>query len=77
MYQILKIQDELLRISQEEKKTVFDPRRALFICNKWDLIFEDEEEVFAAIHKILKKTFLGFESSKLLKLSARQVHIQK
>lgn len=63
-----------MRIREEEKKTVFDTRRAVFICNKWDLIYEDNEEVFATIKKTLKNTWTGFQMNKLLRLSAREVH---
>ncbi|VDI50571.1 Hypothetical predicted protein, partial [Mytilus galloprovincialis] len=69
---LLKIQEELVRIRDEEKKTVFDTRRAVFICNKWDLIYEDNQEVFATITKTLKNTWSGFQKNKLLKLSARE-----
>ncbi|XP_076090347.1 dynamin-like protein A [Mytilus galloprovincialis] len=69
--------DRLQRILDEQErricrgvKTVFDPRRAIFVCNKWDQMHEDEEKVFNHIKEKLSNKWTNFDSSKMYKISA-------
>ncbi|CAC5378024.1 unnamed protein product [Mytilus coruscus] len=69
--------DRLQRILDEQErrkcigvKSVFDPRRAIFVCNKWDQMHEDEEKVFHHIKGQLSKKWTNFDSSKMYKISA-------
>ncbi|XP_063419843.1 uncharacterized protein LOC134705000 [Mytilus trossulus] len=69
--------DRLQRILEEQEKrkcmgvkSVFDPRRAIFVCNKWDQMHEDEEQVFDHIKEKLSNKWTNFDSSKIYKVSA-------
>ncbi|CAG2201553.1 unnamed protein product [Mytilus edulis] len=69
--------DRLQRILDEQErricrgvKSVFDPRRAIFVCNKWDQMHEDEEKVFNHIKEKLSNKWTNFDSSKMFKISA-------
>lgn len=75
-HQILRIQRELARKGQEDKTcSYFDTGRAIFICNKWDQIPDDEEpdEIFQIISNKLKENWYGFNPEKLFKLSVSKV----
>ena len=60
---------------EDYKSAVFDPNRALFICNKWDQIHEDEEEVFLTVQTTLDQVWPSFKPEQLFVLSARDVNI--
>lgn len=62
-----------MKQNQEEHMSVFDPERAIFICNKWDQIHEEPDKVFQMVQDTLDECWIGFDPDKLYRLSARQV----
>ena len=69
---------QLVQQIYEEKNKHFNPRCALFLCNKWDLL-EDEykEDIEDNILKKLRECWPMISSKQLFPVSAsKQVSIQ-
>ncbi|KAL3880447.1 hypothetical protein ACJMK2_032684 [Sinanodonta woodiana] len=70
-------EDRLLHILRElkrldsEGKSVFDPKCAIFVCNKWDLVVKsgEEEKVWKDTLAKLQKGWPGVEESQIFKMS--------
>ncbi|KAL3880446.1 hypothetical protein ACJMK2_032683 [Sinanodonta woodiana] len=70
-------EDRLLHILRElkrldsEGKFVFDPKCAIFVCNKWDLVVKsgEEEKVWKDTLAKLQKGWPGVEESQIFKMS--------
>lgn len=60
--------------TQKEKKyggaLGFDPRLALFICNHWDDLKSERDEVFQYIVTKLEKFWPGLKTDQVIKFSA-------
>ncbi|XP_076116431.1 uncharacterized protein LOC143083913 [Mytilus galloprovincialis] len=69
---IFQIRDVLMKQNQDEHMSVFDPERAIFICNKWDQIHEEPDKVFQIVQDTLDESWIGFDPDKLYRLSARE-----
>lgn len=54
--------DDTLPVSSAQEKIRFDPRSAIFICNKWDQVPSDErDEVKEYVRKKLQAAWKGFD----------------
>lgn len=85
LYYDWQLQDLLLSYmgSEECKKnadeggTQFDPRSAIFVANKWELVPQKErEEVKEMIYSQLGEIWTGLSKSQVFFLSAKQVRLR-
>ncbi|KAK3584084.1 hypothetical protein CHS0354_024192 [Potamilus streckersoni] len=67
---LLQILKELNRLDREGK-SIFDPKCAIFVCNKWDLVVKsgEEEKVWKDTLTKLQKGWPGVEESQVFKMS--------
>ncbi|KAK3584085.1 hypothetical protein CHS0354_024193 [Potamilus streckersoni] len=67
---LLQILRELKRLDSEGK-SIFDPKCAIFVCNKWDLVVKsgEEEKVWKDTLTKLQKGWPGVEESQVFKMS--------
>lgn len=75
---ILYIFLQLLKIFEVQKKDSkmyeFDPTRAIFVCNKWDQVPDEEDDkVWNNTKTKLKDNWPHFKESQMFKLSSKEV----
>lgn len=73
--QLLAIFEELRKRRQNGKLIEFDVSRTIFVCNKWDLVEEEEEDVWNYILEKLREHWPNFNEKQLFKLSVKEVLI--
>lgn len=74
--QLFPIFEELRKQRQNGKLIEFDVSRTICVCNKWDMVMEeDEEDVWNYILEKLRKHWPNFHEKQLFKLSVKKVSI--
>lgn len=73
LHQLLAIFEEQRKWKQRGKLIEFDASRTIFVCNKWDAVEDEEEDVWDYIRKKLKEHWPNFQETQLFKLSVKEV----
>ncbi|CAC5374848.1 unnamed protein product [Mytilus coruscus] len=69
---LLAIFEALRNWRQRGKLIEFDVSRTVFVCNKWDAVEEEEEEVLNYITETLREHWPNFHEKQLFKLSVKE-----
>ncbi|VDI39649.1 Hypothetical predicted protein [Mytilus galloprovincialis] len=69
---LLAIFEELRSWRQRGKLIEFDASRTIFVCNKWDAVEEEEDEVLNYITETLREHWPNFHEKQLFKLSVKE-----
>ncbi|CAG2216178.1 unnamed protein product [Mytilus edulis] len=69
---LLAIFEELRKRRQNGKLIEFDVSRTIFVCNKWDLVEEEDEDVWNYILEKLREHWPNFNEKQLFKLSVKE-----
>jgi len=69
---LLKIVIETQKKVQQESMQAFEPKSAMFVCNRWDLVKVDEEtKVFNNAVKTLSGCWPNLSKSQVIKIKTR------
>lgn len=75
-YKLLAIFEEQRKLKQSGKMIEFDVSRTFFVCNKWDLLEDEENAVFDHVRQTLHKCWPNFDEKQMFLLSVKQVKIR-
>lgn len=70
--QLFEIRKRVLELKQDEDSDL-SPDCMLYVCNRWDIVDENEDEVFEEIQSRLRSNGIEVREGQLLKLSIKKV----